>query len=419
LKSVTYTTYLDCYYYTYSIFIKEIVYCQFFFIGTINSSDGCMNATCSNLLTLTKLEYNNQTETSEITNYSKKTMATRNLTKQFKTLRDGYSRRNNNNNNRSSTVTTSRTRGNNKYKAIDGSDPTVRLVDEVDLNDSSHNNNNNATTTTTTSSSAATLPDININTHQSSLDNTLIPQLPPKWVDDVFDVEQTIKEVDGKLAKLNDMYKNHVLMKFDEDERQREGDAAEALSRDITRKLKFAEQKIKRIGSSSESNTDAKVRLNVQRTLATRVQNLSLELRKAQKEHMIKIERQQNVKNNPVFVDDPLEAGYVDISRSDMVTLESSEQMVNARAAEIERLAKSIDELASIFKNLAVLVIEQGTILDRIDANMELVVEQTQKGIKELHQADNYSKSNMFFYCMTILVITILVLLGIETAKLT
>ena len=36
-------------------------------------------------------------------------------------------------------------------------------------------------------------------------------------------------------------------------------------------------------------------------------------------------------------------------------------------------LAQSIEELSEIFKELAVLVIDQGTILDRIDFNMEQV----------------------------------------------
>lgn len=34
---------------------------------------------------------------------------------------------------------------------------------------------------------------------------------------------------------------------------------------------------------------------------------------------------------------------------------------------------KSIEDLSTIFKELAVLVIDQGTILDRIDFNMEQV----------------------------------------------
>lgn len=48
--------------------------------------------------------------------------------------------------------------------------------------------------------------------------------------------------------------------------------------------------------------------------------------------------------------------------------------------------AKSIEELAQIFKELAVLVIDQGTVLDRIDYNMEMAVERTKQGMVELEK---------------------------------
>lgn len=44
------------------------------------------------------------------------------------------------------------------------------------------------------------------------------------------------------------------------------------------------------------------------------------------------------------------------------------------RDQEIQHIARSIEELSQIFKELAVLVIDQGTVLDRIDFNMEQVV---------------------------------------------
>lgn len=68
--------------------------------------------------------------------------------------------------------------------------------------------------------------------------------------------------------------------------------------------------------------------------------------------------------------------------------------MINERDQEIQKIAESITELATIFKELAVLVIDQGTILDRIDYNMEQVVEQTEKGLVELEKAETMQKSN-------------------------
>ncbi len=42
---------------------------------------------------------------------------------------------------------------------------------------------------------------------------------------------------------------------------------------------------------------------------------------------------------------------------------------------EIQKIVKSISELSAIFRELSVLVIDSGTILDRIDYNMEVAVD--------------------------------------------
>ena len=54
--------------------------------------------------------------------------------------------------------------------------------------------------------------------------------------------------------------------------------------------------------------------------------------------------------------------------------VEQNSRQVEQRDEEIRRIVESIAELQSIFSDLANLVADQGTVLDRIDYNMEQTV---------------------------------------------
>lgn len=55
------------------------------------------------------------------------------------------------------------------------------------------------------------------------------------------------------------------------------------------------------------------------------------------------------------------------------VAVELQRFRISARDEEIERIAKSVALLATLFKDVANLVIDHGTLVDRIDYNMEQV----------------------------------------------
>ena len=90
---------------------------------------------------------------------------------------------------------------------------------------------------------------------------------------------------------------------------------------------------------------------------------------------------------------------------------------VHSRDQEIAKIAQSIEELGSIFKELAVLVIDQGTILDRIDYNMEAVVDHTKTGIKQLEKAEKHQKNARPLRCIICLSIVIFILMTILVLK--
>jgi syntaxin 16 len=67
--------------------------------------------------------------------------------------------------------------------------------------------------------------------------------------------------------------------------------------------------------------------------------------------------------------------------------------IVRGREKEITKIVESIHELAEIFKDLANLVVEQGTMVDRIDYNIEMTATSIEKGYEELEKAEKYQAS--------------------------
>jgi len=67
------------------------------------------------------------------------------------------------------------------------------------------------------------------------------------------------------------------------------------------------------------------------------------------------------------------------------VTLEEEElTSTRLRSNEIKTLVSTINDLAVLFKELSILVVEQGTVLDRIDYNIECAHKDTKQAVVHL-----------------------------------
>ncbi len=64
--------------------------------------------------------------------------------------------------------------------------------------------------------------------------------------------------------------------------------------------------------------------------------------------------------------------------------LSSNDTAIEQREREINEIAKGIIELADIFKDLQLMIIDQGTMLDRIDYNIENMSVNVKEAEKEL-----------------------------------
>lgn len=82
---------------------------------------------------------------------------------------------------------------------------------------------------------------------------------------------------------------------------------------------------------------------------------------------------------------------------------EENTKVAEHREKEVINIVKSISDLHDIFKDLAQMVQEQGTVLDRIDFNVEQTQVRVTEGYKQLQKAEMYQRKNRKMYCIVVL----------------
>jgi len=113
-------------------------------------------------------------------------------------------------------------------------------------------------------------------------------------------------------------------------------------------------------------------------------------------------------------MDEYIEKGF---SAEQLAQVAGMGDRVSQREKDILQIAKSINELAEIFKDLQLLVIDQGTILDRIDYNIETTSSTVDQGIVELRGANNEQKKMRTKLCMLLLLILVFCMIVIVLIK--
>lgn len=264
--------------------------------------------------------------------------------------------------------------------------------------------------------------------------------LPPVWVDCKEACEQLQEQIRTNMCVLADLHASRLVVRIDDDSGSQAKDRQiDGLTKATTKKFRQAETKLGEITRGVKSvegegdavgDADLSVRVNCQRSLATSLQQLSLDFRQQQREYMqkVKLQKQQAM---PPFLSSSSSSSLNDGTASAFLLAQDellapqeqqadfgSARRIRERDQEVGKIAKSIEELGTIFKHLSSLVIEQGSMLDRIDQNLDLVVDRTRMGVGELEVAAAYRKSSRANYCVLFLVVMIFILFVVLMNKL-
>lgn len=248
----------------------------------------------------------------------------------------------------------------------------------------------------------------------------------PMWIHTADEVEFEMSRINSKISELSIAQQKHLSRtsfgddKFEEMEERR----IEALTDQITKMISHAHRLASGIEHERpprENSSEPKLRKNVSTALLSSLAQITAELKKHQTSYLARIrKRSQNV-------DDFLIAGLggetshelslldaapdQEYSMAELQMIMNNESLVHEREKEVLAVNQSIVELNSLFKDLSAMVVEQGTILDRIDHNIENTSIRVSKAVDSVQSAYRAQRGDKKMQCIMCLAIAIIVLL--------
>ncbi|VDI60070.1 syntaxin isoform X1 [Mytilus galloprovincialis] len=250
-------------------------------------------------------------------------------------------------------------------------------------------------------------------------------------------VEEIRGMIDKISANVEDVKKKHsmILMAPQNDDKMKE--ELEELMSDIKKtankvrgKLKVIEQNIEQEEHSNKSSADLRIRKTQHATLSRKFVEVMNDYNSCQIDYRERckgrIIRQLEITGRTTTdeqLEDMLESGNPKIFTQDIImeTQQAKQTLadIEARHNDIIKLENSIRELHDMFMDMAMLVEQQGEMIDRIEYNVEQAVDyietakmDTKKAVK--YQSKARRKMIMIIICVIVLLAVIALIIGLS-----
>ncbi|XP_060527019.1 syntaxin-16 [Cylas formicarius] len=251
-------------------------------------------------------------------------------------------------------------------------------------------------------------------------------KMPPVWIDYLEKAQMILPRLKDKINDLKQLNSRH-LHKSTFDETSDEEIAIDNCTREVTRMFNEIHRLLQVIKShATESGIkEQRLTVNVYRSLAAALQDLSFSFRSTQNNYLRQIQSRED--RSKIYFDQNVDLELLNedseeidnyfmnskhISQNQLLLLEEENtKFAQEREREVNAIVKSIVDLNEVFKDLSRMVADQGTILDRIDYNIEQTQVQVYEGFKQLQKADNYQRKNRKMCAIIMLTATTILLL--------
>ena len=218
---------------------------------------------------------------------------------------------------------------------------------------------------------------------------------------------------------MQEKQQQRLIPKFDDQENKKLNKSIKEISTEMTQELKQCQNILKEVINDKEDinviNNLSQLNANHAQIKQNMKQNIITKLNEFTKKFKLNQEL-YNDKFQDFVIDEEMANKSFSIKKNDEVknsndflsTQENNDQL-RRRDEDLTNLLKSVNELAQIFKDMQTLVMEQGTILDRIDYNIDIASSNVTKGKKNITKADKHMKNNCFRNVIIVLIVIIFI----------
>ena len=217
---------------------------------------------------------------------------------------------------------------------------------------------------------------------------------------------------------MQEKQQQRLIPKFDDEENKKLNKSIKELSAEMTLELKDCQKILKEIISDKTDEDDTFLNnLNSKQIKQNMKQNIITKINEFTKKFKLNQELYSNKFNDFVIDEDIANKSFSmkkneeeeNKNSNDFLSTQENYSQLRKRDQDLTNLLNSVNELAQIFKDMQILVMEQGTILDRIDYNIEVASTNISKGKKNIAKADKHMKNNCFRNVIIVLIVIIFI----------
>ena len=211
------------------------------------------------------------------------------------------------------------------------------------------------------------------------------------------------------MSNLQKEQQKRLIITFDEEENNKLNKSIGKIVHEISLQLQLYERNVKElIKLNLENQVHNIIKSNLQQALVEKAKEFSRKF-KLNQELYTKKYKELVGEDDPTNEVNNFMKEEEQNQNDNFLMTDNSKQVLKKRDTELNKLLNSVSDLAGIFKDMQVLVMEQGSILDRIDYNIDVASTNVVKGKNSLIKAKDYHKNNCFRNVIIVLLVCIFI----------